>query len=89
MQKEIELDGRKYILREMLFEEGMEMFAEKNKNQKELNFELIKKSLIEPILSDEEIKKLPLRVGLKLTETINELNGFDKIQNFQMPRNQG
>ena len=77
MEEKIELsDGKKVTIREINFIEFSSLEGNLSKS------EAIKQTLkLGTDLTDEDIKSLTTRDGLKITQKINSLNGFDT--NFQ------
>jgi len=70
-EKEVEIDGVKYRLRELSFLDGIALQKSENSIA-----ELIKKCVIEPQLTDAELAKMSfMREGSKLLGEINKLNG--------------
>jgi hypothetical protein len=79
--KELIFKGKKYIIKELTFEEAFdetpleEKFA---KTRAQISADYLAKCLAEPKMTPEEIRKLPAILGSRLMELANELNGFNK-----------
>ena len=77
MEKEVEISGRKYIVKEITYLQGISMEKLDTK-------EKIKNILMFSVgLSEEEAEKLPFRDGIALQKVINEVNGL--TTDFQNP----
>ena len=70
MEKEIQVDGKSYKIRELLFVEIINIPAD---NKQEASKKMIQ---LATGISDDDFQKLTVKEGLKLMETINEMNGF-------------
>jgi len=78
MEKEIEINGKKVIVKEMTYMQGVSLEECKTPSEK------IKKIIIfSTDLTDEEVEKIPFKEGVKLQKTVNEVNGF--TADFQRP----
>ena len=73
--KEIEIEGQKYILRELSTDDICELGALGRKDEKEASKSIILRSIVEPKV---DLKELPASVGRILLDTITELNGLGK-----------
>ena len=74
MEKEVEISTRKVKIKEILFVDMMDI---DNTNKKEATKKTLK---LGSDLSEEEIEKLTVADGIKVTKAINELNGFVDFQ---------
>lgn len=83
--KEIDINGKKFKIKELTFEQGLEAGELRSKGLKEVSRYMIKCSIVEPILSEEDISNLSLKEGNELMKKINELNGFNSETTFQTP----
>ena len=78
MQKEIDVNGKKFIVREMLATEVDDINWDDRK-------EAIKKQvMISTGITEDEYNKLTIKERLLIIQTMNEINGFT---NFQQPTN--
>jgi len=75
---EIEVDNKKYKIRELTYLEALEIEDARKNGVKEATKLAIKFCAG---LSDEEVEKLPLKTGVKLQSHINQVNAMD----FQEP----
>ena len=82
--KEIEVNNKKYKIKELTLEESFALGDSKDKI--EINRKMLKLSVIEPQIDDEFIKNLSLRDGVKLITAINELNGFGEKDFLTAPK---
>ena len=74
MEKEIEINGKKYKIRELTIDEGLNF--QPSEDTKKATYEFVLKSLVEPQLTIDELKALPFKEGLKLIQEVNALNGL-------------
>ena len=74
MEKEIEIDEKKYKVRELL---GIEVDDINFENKKEA---VKRQVMLSTGISEEEFNKLTLKQRLKIINVINEING---LQDFQ------
>ena len=81
-EKEIEINGTKYRIRELSLEEGLNF--KQAEDPKETTYEFVSKALVEPKLTPEELKKLSFKEGIKVINIVNELNGL--TQGFSNPK---
>lgn len=72
MEKEI--NSKKYQIKEVSFGDAMEINELRQKNPNAANLKFIQLSTG---LSEEEIKKLPMKEGIELSKAVNELNTLD------------
>lgn len=72
--KEIEIEGQKFVIKELNTEEGLELAKYGRGNMTDAAKEFLLKSVIEP--KDLKLVELPFRIGNKLIQEINELNGL-------------
>ena len=77
MQKEIEVNGKKFVVRELLAKE----VDEANINWDNLNDARKKQLILATGLNDEEYDKLTFKERLKIQQVFNELN----VEDFQQP----
>ena len=70
-----EIEGVTFTLREFLWIESLDEQV-KEKDPKQIHRDILRRAIIEPKLTDEQIDKLPMRIGNKLISIINEMNGF-------------
>ena len=78
MEKEIEITGKKVVVKEMTYIQAVTLEECKTQTDK------IKKIIeFSTNLSVDEIEKLPFKEGVKLQKLINEVNGF--AATFQKP----
>lgn len=82
METEVDLDGRKVIVKELTFDEGFDKLANRDRPQKEIMKDLIRLSVKE--FTEDDITKLSMKDALKLISAITELNGF--TENFTLPK---
>ena len=72
--KEIEIDGQKFVIKELNTEEGLELAKHGRGQMQEAAKDFLLKSIVEP--KDLKLSELPFRIGNKLIKEINELNGL-------------
>ncbi len=77
MEKEVEISGKKYIVKEITYLQGvgMEKLETEDKIKKILMFSAG--------LSEEEVKVLSFKDGIELQKVVNEVNGL--TVDFQNP----
>ena len=78
MEIELSIEGKKYIIKELLFEEAN--FNIVNDKQRS-NAEFISLCLVEPKLNIDEILKIPYKIASRLLIECNKLNISD-VQYF-------
>ena len=78
-EKEIEVNGKKIIVKELGWEEGLDFFA-LNEDIKQR----AKKIFLKVGLSEEEISQLGTRHYLKIINVFNQLNGLN--EDFSNPK---
>ncbi len=78
MEKEIEVNGKKFMIKEIPYIEVVDVNTE---NRKEIVLKMFKASLG---LNEEEIGKLTLREGREIERAIAEINGIN-LEDFQKP----
>ena len=76
MQKEVEANGKKFIVRELLAIETDDINWDDRKDA------IKKQVMISTGITEEDYNKLLVRERLAIVRAINELNGF---QDFQQP----
>lgn len=74
MNKEIIIEGRKFVIKELTYKEGSQAKLDKDKPSEENNSEWISICLEEPKLTPEEVLKLPYRVVPQLLNECNKIN---------------
>lgn len=79
MEKKVKIEDKEYTVRELKYLEVIEIESEREKNLKEASKKML---IFSTGLSEQEIENLSLKEGLKLQETINEINNFG---DFQLP----
>ena len=78
MEKEIEINGQKYIAKEITYMQGVSLEECKTSSEK------IKKILMFSTgLTSEEVEKLSFKDGVAIQQVVNEVNGFTAT--FQKP----
>ena len=79
MEKEVLIGDKKYIVKEITYLQALELDG--------LNkVDVAKKLLNQSIgLTDDEISKLSIVDGITLQKTINDINNFSGIEDFQKP----
>ena len=77
MEKEIEIDGKKVIVKPLTYLQVIESDFDISSKRNEVK-QMIKLSTN---LSDEEIETLSLREGIELQKVINEVNCLGSFQN--------
>ena len=83
-KQEIEISGRKIVVKELTFDEGMDALNNPTASQKDKVKSLLYKAV--EGMSTEEINNLSMRDGIKLLNLVNELNGFN--EGFTIPKSQ-
>ena len=73
--KEIEIEGQKYIIKELSIDDMCELGALGRKDEVEASKSIILKSIIEPKI---DLKEISAQAGRILLENITELNGLGK-----------
>ncbi len=87
MEEEFEIQkvklstGKEITLKEIGFEEGLDKSGNvQTQSPKESARRMIRLSMVEPQMTDEEfdkfMKSLKMKDGMKMTNTINEMNGI-------------
>lgn len=82
MEKEIDIKGKKLIVKEIPYIEAVDIDPE---NKKEMVVKLFKASLG---LTEEEINALTMREGKEIEQAIAEVNGIN-LTDFQNPTEKG
>ena len=84
MEKEIEINGRKIIIKEITYLDSIEVGELREKEGEGLKSAISKQLLLSTNLSDEEIKNLTLHEGAIIQKAVNEINAIDALD-FQKP----
>ena len=85
--KEVEIRGRRFKIREFIVDDIVETdrflskVEEKNKGVEYMAF-IISRCCVEPPMTIEEAKKLPIRVAAELQMKILEFSGFPNVITF-------
>lgn len=74
MEKEVEISGRTFKIKELTIDEGLNF--KPNSDAKQSTFDFVLTCIVSPIITIDEFKAMPFRDGLKLITAINELNGL-------------
>lgn len=82
MEKEIEVDGRKIVIKEITYLDSIEIGELREKEG--LKSAITKQLLLSTGLSNEEVEKLSLKEGATIQKAINEINSID-VLDFQKP----
>ncbi len=82
MEKEIDINGKKIVIKEITYLDSIEVGELREKEG--LKVAISKQLLFSAGLSNEEIEKLTLKEGAKIQKAINEVNAID-ITDFQKP----
>ena len=82
MEKEIEIDGRKIVIKEITYLDSIEVGELREKEG--LKAAITKQLLLSTGLSNEEVEKLSLKEGAIIQKAINEINAID-VLDFQKP----
>ena len=82
MEKEIDINGRKIVIKEITYLDSVEVGELKQKVG--LKLAIKKQLLLSTNLTEEEITKLTLQEGATIQIVINEINAIDLL-NFQKP----
>lgn len=78
MEKETEINGKKIVVKEITYMQGVSLEECKTSTEK------IKKIMAYSTgLSEEEVEEIPFKEGVKLQKIVNEVNGFTTT--FQKP----
>ncbi len=78
MEKEVEVNGKKVVVKEITYLQGVSLEEFKTPSEK------IKKIMMFSTgLTDEEVEKIPFKEGVKLQKVVNDVNGL--TADFQKP----
>jgi len=89
MRHEIVIDGNKYVFEELTINDFLDFKKHKKSLGEELDSEsemwemvafFISRKVVEPKMTLEEAKNLPIRVALELSSTITEKSGFPRTR---------
>lgn len=81
--KDVEIEGEKFKIKELDTESALKLSAITDKE--EAARKTIEFSLVEPKLTEDFLKTLPARIGLKLVLEMNKLNGFETTDFQKVP----
>jgi len=81
--KEVDIEGIKFKIKELDTKSALELSDIGSKS--EMSKKLVELSVIEPKFTDEYMAQLPARIGTKIIDVINELNGFQTADFPKVP----
>lgn len=85
MEKQVEIDGKSYTVRELTYLEGLEI---EETRQKSGIKETAKKMLqLSAGITEEDMNTLSMKAGRKLQEVFNEVNEIDDFQKPTIEKN--
>ncbi len=82
MEKEIDINGKKIVIKEITYLDSIEIGELREKES--LKSAITKQLLLSTGLSNEEVEKLTLQEGATIQKAINEINAIDALD-FQKP----
>lgn len=77
MEKEVDINGKKVIVKEISYMQGVSLEECPTKSEK-----IRKLMMFSTGLTDEEMDKLSMKEGVKLQKVVNEING---LSDFRKP----